>query len=154
MITDHLLINALQEAVVTASDATRPSFSIRWMGKSLITISLCALLVVSLSAKALWRTARGERGHPAQIRSTIDAVLFWGAFAFVLGLFHTSMGLIVSSISIARSGPVMPETHELIATGVAIAFGAGAYGSVVFLLAALFWFGFRHWLRKSVRSAT
>jgi hypothetical protein len=154
MITTHFLLDALQEAVVAASDPTRPSFSIRWMGKSLITISFCGLLVLSFSAKALWRTLRRERDHQGRVRSTIDAILFWGAFAFVLGVFHTSMGLIVTSISVARFAPVVPEAHELIAAGVATALAAGAYGSVVFLLAALLWLGFRRWLRKRALSAT
>ena len=60
----------------------------------------------------------------------------------------------MTSTSVAHSAPVAPEAHELIAMGVAIAFGASAYGSVVFLLSALIWFGFRHWLRKGVLSAT
>lgn len=154
MITMHLVLDALQEAVVTAPDAAPLSFSIRLMGKSLITISFCALLVLSLSAKAAWRTLRGGRDQQVRVRSTANAVFFWGAFAFVLGLFHTAMGLIMTSLSVARFAPVVPEAHELIATGVAIALGAGAYGSVVFLLAALLWFGFRHWLRKTVVSAT
>ena len=92
MITTHLVLAALQEVVATTSDVARTSFSIRWLGKSLLTISFCALLVLALSAKAAWRASRGERVHDGGVRSTVDAVLFWGAFAFVLGLFHTAMG--------------------------------------------------------------
>lgn len=153
MIAAHLLTDALQEAVGATSDAM-PAFRIRWMGKSLITISFCALLVLSFSTRAVWRSLRGGRDDYARIRSTVDGVLFWGVFAFVLGVFHTFMGLIVTSLSVASSAPVLPEAHELIATGVAIALGAGAYGSLVCLLAALLWLWLRHWLRKGALSAT
>lgn len=154
MISSHLILDVLQQAAATAPDSTGPSFSIRWMGKSLITISFCAILVLSLSGKAAWRTLRGEAGDHVRVRSTVNSVFFWGAFAFVLGVFHTAMGLIMTSMSVARSAPVVPEAHELIAAGVSIALGAGAYGSLVFMLAALLWFGFRHWHLKRFSSAT
>lgn len=153
MISTHLLTNALQEVAGTASDAL-PVFRIRWMGKSLITITFCALLVLSFSAKAVWRSLREGRDDYARIRSTVDAVLFWGVFALVLGVFHTFIGLIMMSLSVASSAPVLPEAHELIATGFAVALGAGAYGSVVCLLAALLWFWLRHRLRTELLSAT
>lgn len=148
MIATHLLFaDVLQEAVGNAPDAM-PAFSIGLLGKSLITISFSALLVLSLSARAVWRMLRGSRDDYARIRSTVDGVLFWGVFAFVLGVFHTFMGLIMTFLSVASSAPVLPEEHEVIATGVAIGLGAGAYGSVVCLLAGLLWLWLRHWLRR------
>jgi len=154
MITTQLVIAALQEAVTTAPDVVQPSFSILWMGKSLFTISFCALVVLALSARAAWRASRGDRVHDGGVRSALDAVLFWGAFTFVLGVFHTAMGLITTSFSVAHSAPIAPEMHELIAMGAALAVASTAYGSVVFLLSALVWFGFRHWLRKRAPLAT
>ena len=151
--TPLLLAEVLQELVGNAPDAM-PVFSIGLLGKSLITISVSALLVLFLSAKAVWRMLRGGRSDNARIRATVDSVLFWGGFAFVLGVFHTFMGLIMTSVSVASLAPVLPGEHELIATGVAIALGAGAYGSVVCLLASLLWFWLRHWLRRRELSAT
>lgn len=145
--TPLLLAGVLQEAVGNAPDAM-PALSIGLLGKSLITISVSALLVLSLSAKAVWRMLRGTRDDNARIQSTVDSVLFWGGFAFVLGVFHTFMGLIMTCLSVASLAPVLPEQHELIATGIAIALGAGAYGSAVCLLAGLLWLWLRHWLRS------
>ncbi|MEX2374259.1 MAG: MotA/TolQ/ExbB proton channel family protein [Dehalococcoidia bacterium] len=124
------------------------------MGKSLVSVSFCALLVLGLAAKAAWRILRSRPEQQVLARSTIDAGLFWGAFAFVVGLFHTVLGLIVTAMSVRGAAPVDPEEHGLIATGVMAALGAGAYGTFVFLLAALLWFGFRHWHQKAVQQAT
>ena len=145
MITSHLLADAFQQAAATTPGGSRPPFNLMWMGKSLFTISFCALLVVSLTGKAVWSTLRGGVDDHLRARSTASSVLFWGAFAFVLGVFHTAMGLILASVSVANSAPVVPEAHELIAMGVAVALAAIAYGSLVFMLAALIWFGFRYW---------
>jgi len=151
--TPLFLADVLQEAVANAPDAM-PTFSIGLLGKSLITITVSALLVLCLSARAVWRILRAGGDDNTPIRSTVDSVLFWGGFAFVLGVFHTFMGLIMASLSVASSAPVLPEDHELIGTGVAIALGAGAYGSVVCLLAGLLWLWLRHWLRRAELSAT
>jgi hypothetical protein len=124
------------------------------MGKSLISVSFCALLVVGLATKAAWRMLRGAPEQRVLARSTIDAGLFWGAFAFVVGLFHTVMGLVMTANSVRGAAPVDPEEHGLIATGVMAALGASAYGTLVFLLAALLWFGFRHWHAKAAPQAT
>lgn len=154
MITYHSLLDVVLQTAVTTPDGTGPSFDIVSMGKSLFTISFCAILVLSLSAKAAWGTLRGGLDEHLRVRSTVNSVLFWGGFAFVLGLFHTAMGLILTSASVAASSPVVPEAHELIAMGVAIALGAVVYGSLVFMLAALMWFGLRHWHLKRFSPAT
>lgn len=154
MMTSFFLLDAVQQAAAMTPDGTGPSFSISSMGKSLFTISFCAILVLSLSGKAVWGTLRGGVDDHQRLRSTANSVLFWGAFAFVLGVFHTAMGLILAAASVAASSPIVPEAHELIALGVAVALGAGAYGSLVCMVGALIWFGFRHWHLKRFSSVT
>ena len=144
----------LAEVLQSAPAASRPSFSILLMGKSLVSVSICALLVVGLAAKAAWRILRGGPEQRVRVRSTIDAGLFWGAFAFVAGLCHTAMGLMVTSLSIGASAPVEPDQQWLIAYGVAAAMGSTGYGGLVLLFAALLWLGLRRWHAKAVPQAT
>ena len=75
-------------------------------------------------------------------------MIFWGGFAFILGVFHTAMGMLVTSIAVADAGPIVPEAHPLVATGVGVAVAALAYGSLVLLASALAWGGLHQLHRR------
>ena len=149
-----LVLEILQAGVASPAAAAPPPFTIFALGKSLFSVSFCALVAIGLAAKAVWRVHRGGPDHHALALSSADAGLFWGLFAFVVGLFHTFLGLTLTSINIRAYAPVEPALHGVIAGGVAAALGAATYGLLVLLLTALFWFGFRHWHRKAPLRAT
>lgn len=141
---------ALYEIVQEVGSATPPPLSLRVMGKSLVSISFFALVTFGVTAKAAWHAFRGKvADQPGRTRSTIDAILFWGLFTLSISFFHTVMGLLLTALSVRAGGPIVPEAHWLIATGIAVPLAASAYGLFVFLLAALAWFGFRHWYARS-----
>ena len=143
-----------QEIAQEVGSATPPPLSLRVMGKALVSISFFAVVTFGVTAKAAWNAFQGGvANQPARSRSTIDAILFWGLFTLAISVFHTVMGLLLTALSVRAAGPIEPEAHWLIATGIAVPLAASAYGLFVFLLAALAWFAFRHWHTKANRES-
>ena len=148
-----LLLDILQSGVPSPSGPP-PPFTVLALGKSLFSVSFCALTAAVLAVRAVWRANRSAPDQRALALSSADASLFWGGLAFAVGLFHTFLGLTLTSITIRAYAPVEPALHRVIAGGVAAALGASAYGLLVLVLMALFWLGFRNWHRRSPLQAT
>lgn len=95
------------------------------------------LAVVGLS---LWSTMRMYRpGATADLRTKawIDAVLFWGGFAFVAGVLGTVVGVIIAAQSIEMAGDVVPT---LVWGGMRVALSSTAAGALILAFAGLVWF--------------
>lgn len=139
--------------VIFQASGPPPPITIFALGKSLFTVSFCALASLILGAKAVWRASRGGAEQTEAAGLTMNASLFWGAMAGLTGQFHTVMGLILVAASVSRSSPIEPEAHGLIAVGTAVALGASAYGMLVLLMSSLAWFGFRTWRLRTSSAA-
>jgi MotA/TolQ/ExbB proton channel family len=100
-------------------------------------LAFAFLAVIGL---ALWSTMRLYRtGATADLRTKawIDAVLFWGGFAFVAGVLGTVVGVIVAAQSIERASAINPG---LIWGGMKVALTSSAAGALILGLAGLVWF--------------
>lgn len=108
---------------------------------------LIALVIVGL---AIWTTVRLRRGSgPDPVLETgIDATLFWGGWALLLGLLGTFIGIYLAAGAIQAAGEV---SAALVWGGVQVALITTLFGLGIFVVAALIWFGLRTWYRRVAR---
>lgn len=111
-------------------------------------ILICAILVVALAANTGSKLFRGEARALPEMQSGLDAVLFWGAFAVVLGVLGTVVGLIQMAQAIQLAGDVEPV---LVWGGFGVSLVTTLFGLLVLSVALLVWFGLWVRYRRLVR---
>ena len=136
----------IQAGGVVGADASGPMFSFSQMGVMAWPITFCALMVTVLVGRAVLRMRSAEHEQAVLARTTIDGSLFWGAYAAVLGILGTVVGVIVAAQSIEHAGRA---EAPLVWGGLKVALSTTVYGLLIFLVAALLWLGLRHWHRKA-----
>lgn len=104
-------------------------------------IMMWPMLVVGLGVGWLtFRTAlrlRRGREAPEEARRGLQAILFWGAMAVILGVLGTVVGLVVMAQAIGLAGAV--ESH-LVWSGVGVSLVTLVFGLLIFLFSAVCWF--------------
>ncbi len=105
-----------------------------------------AIGILALALRAAVRLARAERGSVHEVERWLQAILFWGATALVLGILGTVVGLVVMARAIGLAGAV---EAPLVWGGLGVSLVTLVFGLLIFLLAALAWFTLRAWLRRS-----
>lgn len=106
-------------------------------------------LVVGFAAWSAVRMRR-SRGPDPVLETRIDATLFWGGWAFVIGLLGTFVGIYVAAGAIERAGDV---GAGLVWGGIKVALTTTLFGLLILTLAGLLWFGLRAWYRRERVSA-
>jgi hypothetical protein len=139
------LLDVVQETARAAAPGSPAQFSVFQLGKALYTLSVVSLVTAVMTIRA---APLARVGGP-EARSRIDLALFWGAFTFAVGVFHVFMSVTSTTWSVQLFGPIGPDQQWLVARGLMLATIAGAWGTAVFLLAALAWV----WLRRRHRMA-
>lgn len=96
---------------------------------------------------AATRETGRERGSltaepPAEVDRWLQAILFWGGMAVLLGLLGTVVGVIVMTQAISLAGSVEPP---LVWSGFGVSLITFVFGLLIFLFAAFAWFALRHW---------
>lgn len=97
------------------------------------------LVGLALAVDAGRRLAAGSP-EPAELRAEIDAVLFWGGFASVLGLIGTLVGVGQMARYVERAGQV---SASLAWSGLRVALITTVFGLVVLAVCLLAWFALR-----------
>lgn len=87
------------------------------------------------------RTAAAIRARSADIARDIDAVAFWGAFAALLGVLGTVVGLTIMARAVERAGDV---SAQIAWSGIGVALITTVFGLCIFVLALLLWVVLRH----------
>lgn len=107
------------------------------------------LLVIALviAVLAVWVATRLPKlsGADPVLETGIDATLFWGGWAVLLGLLGTVGGVYQAAGAISRAGAV---SAPLVWGGIKVALTTTLFGLTIFLVAALIWFGLRSWYRR------
>ncbi len=120
-------------------------------GYAMWVIVLMAVGIGVLAVRAVLALRRETEAAPT-IASTIDAVLFWGAFALVTGVLGTVVGISQMARAVGLAGEV---SAGLAWAGMRVALTTTIAGGVVFSLAALAWFALRTaLLRRRTRLAS
>lgn len=107
-----------------------------------------AIGILVLAARAAARLHGG--GPPADVDRWLQAILFWGAMAVLLGLLGTIVGVVVMAQAISLAGSVEPP---LVWSGFAVSLTTLVFGLLIFLFAAFAWFGLRRWSQRGGRVA-
>ncbi len=94
------------------------------------------------------RKLAGGPADVAALRSEIDAVLFWGGFASLLGVIGTLGGVGIMARSIEQAGSVSAAVAW---SGIRVALITTVFGLMVLGLSLLAWLGLRSALRRSSR---
>lgn len=103
-------------------------------------------VVVLLSVWIALRLRRTDRPDPV-LETGIDATLFWGAWAALLGLFGTLYGVYQAAGAIQAAGEV---SAALIWGGIQVALITTLFGLAIFAVAALVWLVLRTSYRRRV----
>ena len=104
---------------------------IRWP----LTFSLMAVIGLALMSAA---TLFGRDTTAGLVAKTwIDAILFWGGFAFISGVLGSIIGVILAFQAIEMAGEV---EATLVAGGIKVALLSSFFGVMILAFAALLWF--------------
>jgi biopolymer transport protein ExbB/TolQ len=76
----------------------------------------------------------------AQLEKGINAIIFWGAFSVVLGLFAHFMGVYQAMQAISQAPAISPA---IVAGGYAVSLITILTGLIIFLISAVLWVVFR-----------
>jgi biopolymer transport protein ExbB/TolQ len=108
----------------------------------LVTI---AVVVVGLGVAAAVRIGQTEGADPV-LETGIDATLFWGGWALLLGLLGTFGGIYQAAGAIEQAGAV---SAQLVWGGIKVALITTLFGLTIFIVASVIWFGLRTWYRRT-----
>lgn len=117
-------------------------------GYAMWPILVAGLIVLGLSLDSGRKLLRSPGYRREEIRSGIDAILFWGCFAAVVGVLGTVVGIIQMSQAIERAGEV---AAALVWSGFGVTLTTTLFGLLVLSAALLLWFAL--WTRLRARSA-
>lgn len=105
-------------------------------------ILICGVLVLGIAATTGAKLFRPGERPLTHVRSGIDAILFWGGFALVLGVLGTVVGVMQMAQAVERVGQVHTT---LVWGGFKVALITTTSGLLVLSVAMLAWFSL--WLR-------
>lgn len=103
------------------------------------------LASLALAVDAGRKLAGGTTGDPG-LRAEIDAVLFWGGFAALLGLIGTLGGVAQMARYVEGAGQVSARVAW---SGIRVALITTVFGLMALGVSLLAWFGLRSGLRRS-----
>jgi hypothetical protein len=99
-------------------------------------LTLLGVVVVLLSIRAAWTATRGvERDH-SELRDQINAVLFWGAAAAVLGFLGQCQGTYLALNTIIAAQEISPQ---VVVEGFVISFIPTLFGLGILAFASVVW---------------
>ena len=82
----------------------------------------------------------GKKGEPANLRHSIDAVLFWGSVAAVIGLLGQWLGVMKIITMLVEHGVVSPN---MVVLGLSESLLTPVAGMFVLVISAFLWFFLR-----------
>jgi predicted membrane protein len=121
----------------------------REMGFYAWPLMLIAAAVIVLAVHAAIRLQKARPQDAAPIEHTVNAVLFWGCVAAVVGVLGQFHGIYQALKVISMAEAVSPP---IIWGGLAVSFSSTLTGLSILLVAALLWAALRGGLSRRVRS--
>jgi biopolymer transport protein ExbB/TolQ len=120
----------------------------REMGCYFWPLALIAIAVVGLALSAAARLRQAGSEDSATVEHTVNAVLFWGCVAAVVGILGQFHGIYQALKVISMAQAVSPS---IIWGGLAVSFSSTLAGLAILLVAALAWAALRSGLHKRER---
>ncbi len=103
----------------------------------LIIIGIAVLVIAAKKANDLYFK---EGLSKAQLEKGINAIIFWGAFSIILGVFAHFMGVYNAMQAISQAPAVSPQ---IVAGGYAVSIITILTGLIIFMISAILWVLFR-----------
>lgn len=103
-------------------------------------ILIIGIVVLVIAAKKANDLFFKEGLSKIQLERGINAILFWGAFSVVLGLFAHFMGVYLAMQAISQAPAISPA---IVAGGYAVSLITILTGLIIFLISAILWVVFR-----------
>lgn len=122
---------------------------IRMGGVPMYLLVVVTLVVVGIALLSALRL-RGVAAPDRALEARIDGVLFWGAYAALLGVLGTVVGFFQTGGMIQQAGEA---SSQLIWGGVRLALTTSIAGLVIFALALIVWYALRSAYRGRVAAA-
>jgi len=117
-------------------------------GYSMYVLLVVAVVAIVLALRAGLRVSRLSGPDP-RVESGVDAVLFWGAYAVVLGVLGTVVGIYQAAGAIEQAREIAPG---VIWGGIGVALTTTIFGLVLFALSLLVWYALRTAYRRRSRA--
>lgn len=115
-------------------------------GPMLWPMMVLTAVVLVMSLVSALRLLRGRAGP--RVRSSINAILFWGVVTAVLGLLGQWMGLYKGTQVILRDGPRLGINPQAVGLGFAEALRTSILGVTVLIVSGVAWFLLQAWWRR------
>ncbi len=122
---------------------------IREMGFYFWPLALIGLAVIGLAVRSMLRLRAAGAEEAAPVEHGVNAVLFWGCVAAVVGVLGQFHGIYQAAKAISRAGAISPQ---IIWGGLAVSFSSTLAGLAILLVAALAWGSLRGALHRRERS--
>ncbi|MFC1529392.1 MotA/TolQ/ExbB proton channel family protein [Gemmatimonadota bacterium] len=106
-------------------------------GPLMYVLVILAIVLVALIARKALQLYGKQESDSNNLERGLHAILFWGAFSAVLGVYAQISGLYRALMNIIAAADISPS---IIAEGLAISFHTTLFGLSVFLLSGLAWF--------------
>lgn len=109
---------------------------------------LLVILTFVILVLVLWKVVKLSTGTVTPgvaWEAGLNAILFWGAFAAVLGFLSQCLGIYNMMVAISRADEIAPG---VVAQGFLISFTPTLLGLVVLAFSALCWYGLRAWSQR------
>jgi biopolymer transport protein ExbB/TolQ len=110
---------------------------------------LIALAVAVQTLRVALVLGRRPPGVSAEVEARLQAILFWGIMALVLGLLATLGGISQIAAAITLAGGVEPV---LVWGGIGVALVTLLFGMLILIAAAIAWFALRQWYGRRLRT--
>lgn len=101
---------------------------------------LMGIVVLLLAAKKVNDLYFKDGLSKAQLEKGINAIIFWGSFSIILGVFAHFLGVYNAMQAISQAPSVSPQ---IVAGGYAVSIITILTGLFIFMISAIFWLVFR-----------
>ena len=113
---------------------------IQQSGPFILLQFLLALIILVLTVVNLVRLALRKGDRAAKLRTSIDAILFWGCLTAIFGFLGQWVGLNKAANAVITLGAVNPK---FVILGIGESLGTSVFGMFTLVAAAFLWFALR-----------
>ena len=116
-------------------------------GPFMWALLILAVVIIYLTIKKSIDLFTGNEQNRAKLESGINAILFWGGFSVVLGIFAHFEGVYLAMQAIMRASDVSPA---IVAHGYALSLITILSGLFIFMISAVIWLILRARYKKLI----
>ena len=122
---------------------------IRHSGFAGVLIVILSLVIAALVVRRIIQLSRRSFTPGPAWDAGLNSILFWGAFAAVLGFLGQCLGIYNAMTEISRASEISPIVTAI---GFYISFTSTLLGLAVLLVSALCWYALRFWSHQVQRT--